>query len=154
MAKDILERYKPKECPGRKSFEELQNWIKSRLDIQEIAIQEFSKPFIQHLYFNAFHALTNQRLRLNYDDFSFVAYKLLFTERNEAYNEDFFRRANGEEFIYIVLEKRTGYILCNNNQLFLQLKIEQGIAQDEFDSGGPALLEYVSCIAFLDQKEY
>ena len=148
---NILEHYKPMISPKEKNFEELHHWLEVKVDIEEIPLSAFTTAFIKHLDFNAENAITNAA-QLKAADFIFTAYKLLPTKKNETYNA----KLNGkkEKFIYVILEEKTGYILTNNAKLHLELTIEKGISQNDYDHDTARLMEYISCIEHLEKKEY
>ncbi len=150
----LLLRYKPAITPCKKTFEETQIWLKSKYDVEEISLSEFTSAFIKHMKFNALHAITNKTLQLRFDTFKFVAYKLLETEKNKSYNSILFTNGFTEKFVYIILEQETGYNLANHSKIQLELTIAQGISQYDYDNNTDVLLNYISCIDRLDKKEY
>ncbi|MDR1615639.1 MAG: hypothetical protein LBR98_01265 [Syntrophomonadaceae bacterium] len=151
----LLAQYKPKISPGLKSAEVLQQSLKRCLDIERIPLTVFSESFIQHLYYNALHAITNKDAQLTSDEFSFIAYKLLRSEKNKEYIANINEHGGtGEKFIYVIFEEKTGYVLVNNGKLHLEITIEFGVSQYDYDNNTERLLHYIGCVERLAKKEY
>jgi hypothetical protein len=149
----LLLKYKSAIIP-QKTFEEIQIWLKNKYDVEEISLSEFTSTFIKHMKFNALHAITNKTQQLTPDDFKFVAYKLLDTEKNKFYNNILFIDGFTEKIVYIILERKTGYNLVNHSKIQLELTIAQGISQYDYENDTDVLLNYISCMDRLDKKEY
>ena len=84
---EFIRNYKSQIIPGFKSFEETLKWLSEKVDIIEIPLSSFTNFFLESQKFNAINAITNNNLHLSSEDFEFIAYKLLSTSKNEAYNE-------------------------------------------------------------------
>ena len=104
----------------------------------------FSAYFVKSLYFNAFHAITNYVPALKPEDFCFVAYKLLDSARNTAYNQ--VQMGIKEKFVYFILERKTGYIMCNSPQLFWEGMVKRGIGPEEYETEPAFLMYYLDCV--------
>ena len=131
--------------PLRKSTDqELVQWLVRKVDVEQIDLSFFSSHFVEHLYFNASHAITNHVPALNPEDFCFAAYRLLDSTRNNVYNQSL--AETHEEFVYFILERKTGYILCNSPQLFMEGMVKRGIGPEEYENEPAFLMYYLDCI--------
>lgn len=149
---NLLATYKTQIIPRRKDFFELQNWIVQNLDVEEMPLTDFSNAFIKQLILSAKNAITNSECQLSESQFQFISYRLKKTAKNCIYNADL--RNSGNTFIYIIVERNTGFISTNNAKLHLELTVEQGISQIDYDSNSDYLLYYVRCIERLLKNEY
>ena len=107
----LIALYKPQVIPQHKDVSDLCSWLNGHLDIEEFPFTEFSNSFINQLNFSAVNAITNQKLKLTAEQFQFVSYRLLPTEKNRAYNAAL--KSTGEKYIYVIFERNTGYISTN-----------------------------------------
>lgn len=148
----LISLYKPQIKPKQKSISELYAWLNNHLDIDEFPLTEFSNSFVKQLKLSAAKAITNAELNLAVEQLQFVAYRLLLSEKNSAYNEVLCE--SKAKFIYVIFEKRTGYISTNNSQLLLELSVEQGISQYDYDNTTSRFLYYITCVDRLAKKEY
>ena len=142
---EFIRNYKSQIIPGYKSFEETLKWLSEKVDIIEIPLSSFTNFFLESQKFNAVNAITNNNLHLSSEDFEFIAYKLLSTSKNEAYNK---------KLVYILFELRTGYVISNSAKLQLEIVIQQGIGQYDYENNTEYLLYYISCLDRLKNKEY
>jgi len=152
QSENLLAHYKPTITPQYKSVEDMQKWLESHLDVEEISLTEFSDAFIEHLNYNSTNAITNSDLQLTAEDFLFVAYRIMHTEKNKEYNADL--QKTNDNYIHVIFEKKTECFFTNNSKLFLELSIEQGISQYDYENDTIRLLHYVSCIDRLAKFEY
>lgn len=148
----LISLYKPQISPKQKTISELCAWLNSRLDIDELPLSKFSNSFIKQISQSAIKAITNAELNLTAEQLQFVSYRLLPSEKNSVYNEALC--GTSERYIYVIFEENTGYILTNNSQLHLELSVEQGISQYDYDNTTSRFLYYISCIDRLAKKEY
>ena len=147
---EVISNENSQVSPGFKSFEETLKWLSEKVDIIEIPLSSFTNFFLESQKFNAINAITNNNLHLSSEDFEFIAYKLLSTSKNEAYNE----KLEDEKFVYILFELRTRYVISNSAKLQLEIVIQQGIGQYDYENNTEYLLYYISCIDRLKNKEY
>lgn len=152
QVKNLIALYKPQIIPQHKDVSDLCSWLNSHLDIEEFPFTEFSNSFINQLNFSAVNAITNQKLKLTAEQFQFVSYRLLPTEKNRVYNASLGN--TGEKYIYVIFERNTGYISTNNALLQLELSVEQGVSQYDYDNNTDIFLYYITCLERLKKKEY
>jgi len=151
---NLIEQYKAEIIPVRKSFDEMLHLIASKADVEKIHISDFTDAFVKSLYFNARNAITNNSMQLSVDDFEFCAYSLMKSPKNNAYWNSIACVDPSENSIYIVLEKKTGFILTNHSKLHLELVIAQGISPYDYENDTDMLVFYLSCIDRLAKHEY
>ena len=77
---------------------------------------------------------------------------MLPTEKNRAYNAAL--KSTGEKYIYVIFERNTGYISTNSAQLQLELSVEQGVSQYDYDNDTDMFLYYITCLDRLKKEEY
>ena len=148
----LIALYKPQVITQHKDISDLCSWLIGHLDIEEFPFTEFSNSFINQLNFSAVNAITNQKLKLTAEQFQFVSYRLLPTEKNRAYNAAL--KSTGEKYIYVIFERNTGYISTNSAQLQLELSVEQGVSQYDYDNDTDMFLYYITCLDRLKKEEY
>ncbi|MGN8968912.1 hypothetical protein [Intestinimonas sp. HCP28S3_D6] len=73
-----------------------------------------------------------------------MAYKLLDSARNTAYNQVLM--GIKEKFVYFILERKTGYIMCNSPQLFWEGMVKRGIGPEEYENEPAFLMYYLDCV--------
>ena len=130
---EFIRNYKSQIIPGFKSFEETLKWLSEKVDIIEIPLSSFTNFFLESQKFNAINAITNNNLHLSSEDFGFIA---------------------DGKFVYILFELRTRYVISNSAKLQLEIVIQQGIGQYDYENNTEYLLYYISCIDRLKNKEY
>lgn len=59
-----------------------------------------------------------------------------------------------DDRIYVVFEKGTGYIRSNNNKLLLELFLERGVSQYDFDNDTNWLRSYLFYLESYSNGEY
>lgn len=152
----LLKKYKHKIIPGEKSVEELIDYLKGKVDIVEIATSELIPSIFQYIKFNVVNCMRNHDLNLTASDLNLLAYKLIKNNNNTSYYQEFKHISNDYEYdiIYVVFEKRTGYINSNCNKLLLELFIEQGISQYDYDHDTILLTGYISYLHKYSYGEY
>lgn len=151
----VLKKYEYKITPGEKSVEELIDFLKGKVDIAESAITELFKSIFEHIIQNAVHGILNQK-NLTANELNFIVYKVLKNNRSNSYYQSHVRIVDHCEdaTIYVVFEKRTGSIYSNNNKLFLELSIERGVSQYDFDNDTSLLKGYLFYVDSYFKGEY
>lgn len=136
----------------KKEISELVEWLRERVDVTENSLSDFPKYYASRIPYNAIHCLQNQEIKAGPDDLEFLCYRLEKTPRNEAYNQVL--PAIHQEFIYVVMEKKTGYILSNSNKLFLELSLLQGVTQEDIDNDTLYMKAYRANQKFYQEGSY
>ena len=149
---NLIALYKPQIIPQQKSISDLQTWLQKRFDVEEIPLSEFSDAFWKQLTFSATNAITNRRFKITNDKLNFIAYRLPLTEKNKAFLNG--TRNVKDQFIYVIFESNTGFISTNHAHLHLELSVEQGISQYDYDNDTEMLIYYITCMDKLQKKEY
>lgn len=131
---------------GVKKTSELINFLKTSIDVKEIALNDIPGYAKHSIVYNATHSILNEELQLNPDEMIFFAFLIIKNQRSDKYFQDKYQFENS---IYVVFEERTGYIWSNNNRLFVELELERGISQQEFDTEGILFRSLLSHLAIL-----
>lgn len=153
----LLKKYKHKIIPGEKNVEELIDYLKHKVDIVEIATTELIKFILQHIIYNVVHCIRNQQLNLTAEELNFVAYKLIKNDKSNSYYQYDYVHIDDEQeddLIFVVFEARTGSIYSNSNKLQLELFVEQGVSQYDYDNETLMLVSYLSYLDRYSNEEY
>ncbi len=94
----------------------------------------------------------DQESKLTTDDLNFIAYKILRNSKSNSYYQ--YDSFQGDRFIFVVFETRTGVIHCNSSKLMLELLIEQGVSQHDYDNETILFIDYLSSLDQYTNKEY
>ena len=97
---------------------------------------------------NAVNAITNQKTKANKEDLEFVCFKV------EDSKYKLILDVTHEEFIYVIIERKTGYILSNCNELYFELVLTRGVTQEDIDSHTMYMQYYLHCLRAYQGKEY
>ena len=109
------------EHSGKKSIEELENWLKERLDVQQIPLTSFTEFFVSQLWNWAANHAGNENTPVDPDKFQFICYRLLDTARNAEYNQ--YTVCTHEPYIYVIFEKTADYLYSNCTKLDLDSRL-------------------------------
>ncbi|NCE65235.1 hypothetical protein D1159_11770 [Pseudoflavonifractor sp. 524-17] len=134
----------------QKDIAELLEWLQEKYVVSEIKLADFSKSFGKHLVYNAVHAVTNQKLMLEERELQFICYRVEKAAHNSEY--DYILESTYGEYIYVIIEKNTGYILSNCNKLYLELVIARGVTKEDIDNNTMYMQYYLDCLR-LRQEE-
>lgn len=135
---------------GPKTISELVNWLGEQVDIKKIPLNSLPGRTMQTAAFNACHCILNEHLQLNPDDMSFLAFQVVKNHKSSRYFNDKYK----DDLIYVVLEENTGYISSNSNRLFLDLELNRGVSQHEFDNEGNEFRSLISHLAISYCEEH
>ena len=127
----------------KKDVNQLSSWLHEHAVVTPISLSAFSKSFIEHLAYNAVNAITNQRVQADQNELEFVCYKLEKVADNKKYN--YALSTSHESFVYVIFEKKTGYILSNSSRLHLELVLAQGVTQEDINENSFYMQYYVFC---------
>ena len=136
----------------RKDVYHMIDWLKAHADVEEIDYEtSFSKTFRHFEPMNVSNSIANMKLRIPPEEYQFIAFKLLDTERNREYNKDV------EEchmpFAFVIFELKTGYFNSWSAKLSLEMAIEQGVDEN----AGKDSVEYQHydfCLKSYNAHEY
>ena len=140
--------------PGIKPIDALCAWLEDAYDAELITMNEFSDHLAKMMRFNAFHTEANKALQVAEDDMQFIPYRLRETAKNAVLFETSSSYLNYGGYVYVIIEVKTGYIFCNHNKLFLELVIEQGVSQFDYDNETLMLRWYLDCMERLALGKY
>lgn len=127
----------------RKDFIQFVNWLQKKVVVKQVDLSTFSASFVEHLVCNAINSITNLEIRANRDELDFICYRLENVAHNEAYNDVL--KITHERFVYVIFEKKTGYILSNSGKLQLESVIAWGVTQKDKDTNSIYMKYYIDC---------
>ena len=141
--------------PGEKSVENLIDFLKGKVDIVETEITELTKSIFKHIIHNAVHGNQNQK-NLTANELNFIVYKVLKNNRSNSYYQSYIPKVDHSEdvTIYVVFEKKTRGIYTNSNILFLELSIERGVSQYDYDNDTDLFKGYLFYLDSYSKGEY
>lgn len=160
---DLMKKYKHKITPGEKSVEELIDFLKGKVDIVETATTELDQSFYEYYIIGNVVRGTNENLIAN--ELNFIIYKVLKNNRSNPYYQCYVPNIRNPENpenlknpedapIYVVFEKRTRRIYTNSNRLRLELYIERGVSQYDYDNDTDLLHSYLFYLHSYSTGEY
>jgi len=152
----LKKKYKHKITPGEKSVEELIEHLKHKVDIVEIATTELRKSILQHIIYNVINCIRNQQ-NLSADELNILAYKLIKNGKSNSYYQCNYAHISDDEeddIIYVVIETKTGAIHSNSSKLLLELFVEQGISQYDYDNETLIFDAYLGYLDWYSNEEY
>lgn len=147
--KRIISKYKHLIKPGEHTCEEIISSIKEKYDLKKISENQVDNVFWEY------SVMRNLSADCEYndckcDDFEFYIYQVEQNEKSEKlYDLEDKNLIDEKNGIVFVMEKTTGYIVCNSQQLNLLLLLEKGIALDDYINETPVFYNYL-----LIYKEY
>lgn len=113
----------------RKDVYHLIDWLKTKADVEEIDFEtSFSRIFRQLAPMNVRNSIANMRSNVPPEEYEFLAFKLLDTEKNKEYNKDL--ADTHSPYTYVYFELKTGYFESSSCKLAYELVIEQGVGDD------------------------
>ena len=131
---------------GPKTVLELSILLKNKLTVQEIGAGKFSDYYREALKLNAFYCINNEKLQIRPDEMVFRFFKVIMDKRAKQYlAEEPHNILWG--MCYIVFEERTGYIDSSSNKLFLDIMLERGVPQEDYDNEG---LQFRCLLTYFD----
>lgn len=143
----MMEEFKQIVSP-QKSIDDLVGWLRRKTTVTKIDFSCFSKSLITMISNNAVNAITNQKTKANKEDLEFVCFKV------EDSKYKLILDVTHEEFIYVIIERKTGYILSNCNELYFELVLTRGVTQEDIDSHTMYMQYYLHCLRAYQGKEY
>ncbi len=134
---------------GVKSTSELIDFLKSKVDVEEISFDDFPYYNLQMLTNNAVHCIQNMELQIKPEDMLFRIFRVIKNEKSDKYCE-----ANSKDFMFVVIEEHTKYICSNSNRLFVEIDLASGISQDEYNNEGLLFRSLISHMAIASGEGY
>ena len=110
----------------RKTLDEIVNYLQSNVDIKPMELQSLYASPLGVCCTAYEHNLQMQGYPT--ENLKWVAYEVLNTKNNK----DYYKSSNFES-LYVVFEKTTGWIYSNSQLLFLELTVERGISQYDYE---------------------
>ena len=133
-------------CP-RKSSEEFLAHLQNKIRCTQSDVPDRNSFFMKTITFNVLNCILNVE-ELTEDELEFVRYLVEHNEDTEHYYEEMLSRVVPAIYkpIYVLFEKKTGYITSNSQMLLLELFIEQGIDEEDLESESIHAISYLSRI--------
>ena len=142
-----MNQYIPQIISPRKSSEEFLEHLKNKIKCTQSDVPDRNSFFMKTITFNVLNCILNVE-ELTEDELEFVYYLVEHNEETEHYYEEIISRQIPVfyEPIYVLFEKKTGYITSNAQMLLLELFIEQGIDEKDLESESIHAISYLSFI--------
>ncbi len=122
----LIDRYLPLAKIPRKTPEELRSFLLNHVDCAEQGENFMGSYFQKMLRRNTFFCIDNYKTQYQSEEFRYWQYTVQNNEKSQSYYQEI-----KQEEIYVIIEEKTGYIVCNCHTLLSKLLIEKGI--DEAD---------------------
>lgn len=142
--KEQIKRFKGIIPIGPRDVSEQIEVLKTKVDIKELALNDLPCQLLKTAMYNATHCILNRNLNVLPEHMLFVAFQVIASKKSCLYLD--VNNLN-ECLIYVIFEKHTGYIMSNNNQLFLDMELARGVSQYEYDTEGEEFRSLVSHLA-------
>ena len=137
----------PQIISPRKSSEEFLMHLTNKIKCTPSDVSERNSFFMKAITFNVLNCILNVE-GLTEEDLEFEYYLVEHNEDTEHYYEEMLSRVVPAIYkpIYVLFEKKTGYITSNSQMLLLELFIEQGIDEEDLKSDSILARSYLSYI--------
>jgi len=141
--------------PGEKSVENLIDFLKGKVDIVETEITKLTKSIFKHIIQNVVHGNQNKENSTS-NELDFIVYEVVKNNRSNSYYQSYIPKVDHSEnvTIYVVFEKKTRGIYTNSNILFLELSIERGVSQYDYDNDTDLFKGYLFYLDSYSKGEY
>lgn len=140
----IIDKYKSKVPVRERSVAEVIEWLKKKVDVEEISSDEISKQYnIRNKMF-----LYNCKDITNKEDFLVKVFRVFRNEKSYKYYEECF-----DEELLLWLEETNFIIDTTSNLLYRELMIYKGISEYDYVNDTIKLSEYISIYFDLSSKE-
>lgn len=152
----LITKYKHKIIPGEKNADELIEHLKKKVYIVEIPPTELVNPILESITYNFVHCIRNKQLKLTAGELNLVAYKLIRNDKSTSYYQNDYVHVGEQEddIIFVVFETRTGSIYSNSDKLQLELFVEQGVSEYDYDNETLMLVSYLSYLDRYSNEKY
>ena len=140
-------KYIPPIISPRKSSDEFLVHLKNKIKCTQSDVPDRNSFFMKTMTFNVLNCILNME-GLTENELEFEYYLVEHNEETEHYYEEIISRQVPVfyEPIYVLFEKKTGYITSNSQMLLLELFIEQGIDEEDLKSDSIHAKSYLSRI--------
>ena len=150
----LKKEYKNKVMPLKKSTDDMVEFLKNKFDMKEVNPEIAEPIFFNHVKTSAFHSPINEKLKLNIEDFDFIAYEIIENAKSDAYYKEFFDYNVKNSRIIVLVEKKIQYICSTFNRLQLELLIEAGIDSYHYENETPEFFGYLQLLDIFIKKKY
>lgn len=153
----LKDKYKYRINKCKKDVFELINYIKKNLNvIENVQNESLYLNEVEFTKINSLSSWKNIKKNYNYNDLNVIAYEIIKDSKSEIYYKShpkgiIIPKSNIDipNRIIIILETKTEYIYCNNDLLYKDLVIYQGISENDIINETPQLITY---LRLLDEK--
>ena len=142
-----INQFVPNIIKPRKSSEEFLSHLQNKVKCTQSDVPDRNSFFMKTITFNVLNCILNVE-GLTENNLEFEYYLVEHNEETEHYYEEIISRQVPAfyEPIYVLFEKKTGYITSNSQMLLLELFIEQGIDEEDLESESIHAISYLSRI--------
>jgi len=146
----LKEKYENKLYANKKTPIEVLEYINKKFNLEEI--EENSIKYLRELEFikiNCLNAESNKN-KIKYDDLDIRTYEIKQDDLSFKYYQKYNQNKTVIRPIYIMIETNTAYLNCNDDTLYKQLIVYQGVSQYEIDNNAGDLYLYLRLIDELE----
>lgn len=155
---ELIDKYKHLVKPGKKTIDELTEFLIKKASAIQIDFSSLLDITRKGLIMGITPHIEERNLNLKVDDLNFLVFILPHNGQDSTYYQYPYRPTSidgyGDDLICIILERNTDYISCNCSRLFLDVVLERGISEYDYDNDTIELLIYLSRIEELENKWY
>ncbi len=140
-----------------KTVDELSEFLENKLSAVPIAFSEFNQTTRKVMMMSIECKIKDEKLNLDLNDLEFLPY--IIPKNGCGANYYNYPYTNAElrdkDMIYVILEKHINYYMhCNSPKLFLDLAIERGVSQYDYDNNTSKLILYLMNMDSLKKRIY
>jgi hypothetical protein len=144
---------------GRKTVDEMIVFLEEEVSAIAIDFSQLSEGFQKGFHMGIDLYVESWQLNAKIKDLEFFAYLIPKNQKGSQYYqypyEPMIVEGYGDDLICVILVKPLeDYIFCNCNKLFLDLCVERGIGEYDYENDTMKLVEYLSHFEFLENKWY
>ncbi|ABW17987.1 hypothetical protein [Alkaliphilus oremlandii] len=141
---NLIETYKHKVVPGKKSVEEIIRLLSLKLTLAEMDSTSVSQSYLDIVKCNMVHSMLNEEKKLDKESLDIVIYKVIEDERSAIYYKDI-KRTNQKEII-IFCERNLEFFESNSNSLIMKIWLIQGVDFYDYNNNTWKLINYLSLL--------
>ncbi|WP_324823188.1 hypothetical protein [Sinanaerobacter sp. ZZT-01] len=149
MDKDKLyAKYKEQVLPGEKSLDQIIDFLKNKVDIEQINFNILPENIRSGSIYNVIHSLRNERIKEKTENLDFLVYKMIKNDRSSIYYSSYIHTSPNQDYdiIYLIIEKSTMCLQSNCNRLITELLIYQGVSEYDYTNKTLMLYSYFSIL--------